>query len=77
VIAQVAERAGVQFRSVQVSEAQLRSADEICLSAATREIQPVTWLDGRPVGTGRPGPVWRRLFDELQRYKQEVQFSPW
>ena len=77
VIAQVAERAGVQFRSVQVSESQLRSADEICLSAATREIQPVTWLDGRPVGTGRPGPVWRRLFDELQRYKQEVQFSPW
>jgi len=77
VIEQMAERAGVPFRSVCVNEAQLRSADEICLSAATREIQPVTWLDGRPVGTGRPGPVWRRLFDELQRYKQEVQLSPW
>jgi D-alanine transaminase len=77
VIEQMAERAGVPFRSVPVSEAQLRSADEICLSAATREIQPVAWLDGQPVGTGRPGPVWRRLFDELQRYKQELQLSPW
>jgi D-alanine transaminase len=77
VIEQMAERAAVPFRSVPVSEAQLRSADEICLSAATREIQPVAWLDGQPVGTGRPGPVWRRLFDELQRYKQELQLSPW
>ncbi len=77
VIEQTAERAGVPFRSVPVSEAELRSADEICLSAATREIQPVTLLDGRPVGSGKPGPVWRRLFDELQRYKQELQSSPW
>lgn len=77
VIEQIAERAGVPFRSVPVSEAELRSADEICLSAATREIQPVTLLDGRPVGSGKPGPVWRRLFDELQRYKQELQSSPW
>ncbi len=77
VIEQIAERAGVPFRSIPVSEAELRSADEICLSAATREIQPVTLLDGRPVGSGKPGPVWRRLYDELQRYKQELQFTPW
>lgn len=77
VIEQIAERAGLLFRSVPVSEAELRSADEICLSAATREIQPVTLLDGRPVGNGKPGPVWRRLFDELQRYKQELSTQPW
>jgi len=77
VIEQMAERAGIPFRSVRVSESELRSADEICLSAATREIQPVTSLDGRPICTGKPGPIWRRLFDELQRYKQELQFEPW
>lgn len=77
VIEQIATRAGVPFRSVPVSEADLRSANEICLSAATREIQPVTLLDGRPVGNGKPGPVWRRLFDDLQLYKQELQPSPW
>jgi D-alanine transaminase len=77
VVEQMAERAGITYRSVTVSESQLRSADEICLSAATREVQPVTWLDGRAVGAGKPGPVWRRLFDELQRYKQELSTQPW
>jgi D-alanine transaminase len=77
VVELMAERAGVPYRSVPVSESHLRSADEICLSAATREIQPVTWLDGRAVGAGKPGPVWRRLFDELQRYKQELSTQPW
>ncbi len=77
VVELMAQRAGIPYRSVPVSESQLRSADEICLSAATREVQPVTGLDGRAVGAGKPGPVWRRLFDELQRYKQELSTQPW
>jgi D-alanine transaminase len=48
-------------RSVRVSEAQLRGADEIWLSAATRGVVAVTSLDGLPVGTGRPGPLWHRM----------------
>lgn len=48
-------------RSVPVSEAALRAADEIWLSAATRGVVPVTKLDGSNVGTGRPGPVWLRM----------------
>ena len=52
-------------------------ADEIWISAATREVQPVTTLDGEPVGAGRPGPLWRRVYDEFQRWKQELQAQPW
>jgi D-alanine transaminase len=58
---QLAEEHGVPARSVPVSEAELRGADEIWLSAATRGIVPVTVLDGRQVGAGVPGPVWQRL----------------
>jgi D-alanine transaminase len=72
VVAQMAERVGISFRSVPVSESQFRSAEEVWLSAATREIQPVT-----RVGTGKPGPVWRRVYDELQHYKQELASQPW
>lgn len=36
-------------------------ADEAFLSSATTLIYPVTEIDGRPVGEGRPGPVTRRL----------------
>ncbi len=76
-IEELAARAGVTCRLVPVSEAQLRAADEVWLSAATRELQPVTALDGHVVGTGRPGPVWRRVYEALQRYKQELAGTPW
>jgi D-alanine transaminase len=77
IIEEIAERAGVQWRSVPVSEANLRAADEILLGAATREIQPVTTLDGQPVGNGKPGPVWRKLHDAFQAYKREIAGTPW
>jgi D-alanine transaminase len=77
VIEEIAHRAGVQWRSVAVSEADLRGASEILLGAATREVQPVTSLDGQPVGSGKPGPVWRKLFDAFQSYKQSLAGTPW
>ena len=77
VIEELAARTGVPCRAAAVSEADLRRADEIWISAATREVQPVTTLDGKPVGTGRPGPLWRRVYDEFQRWKQELQNQPW
>ncbi|MDE2219160.1 MAG: aminotransferase class IV [Gammaproteobacteria bacterium] len=52
---------GIACRSIAVSEAALRGADEIWLSAATRGVVPVTRLDGVAVGSGRPGPLWQRM----------------
>ena len=56
---------------------EVRSATEILLGAATREIQPVTTLDDKPVGDGKPGPVWRKLYDAYQAYKRDVAGTPW
>jgi len=77
VIEEIAERAGITWRSAPVSEAELRSADEVLLGAATREVQPVTTLDGRPVGTGKPGPIWRKLWNAYQQYKRDIAGTPW
>ena len=77
VIEEIAGQAGVKWRAVAVSEAELRSAEEILLGAATREVQPVSLLDGKPVGTGKPGPVWRKLYDAYQAYKRELAGTPW
>jgi D-alanine transaminase len=77
VMEEMASRAGIPFRSTRVSESELRGADEVWISAATREVQPVTTLDGRPVGSGKPGRLWRRIHDELQRYKRELSGTPW
>jgi D-alanine transaminase len=46
--------------------AALRSAQEIWISSSTREILPVTALDGAPVGNGRPGRIWAEIYRELQ-----------
>jgi D-alanine transaminase len=77
VIDELAERIRLPHRWTRISETELRSADEIWLSAATREVVPVTLLDGRPVGHGKPGQAWRRIYNEFQRYKQELAGQPW
>jgi D-alanine transaminase len=74
---EVATSAGVAYKSAPVSEKELRTADEVWISAATREVQPVTKLDGKPVGTGKPGPVWRRVYEQWQSYKRDLQGQPW
>ncbi len=61
--------AGVECKERLVTQDELRRADEIWLTSSTREIVPVTELDGRRVGDGRPGPLWQRahaLYQELK-----------
>src|SRR4029077_11129323 len=73
----LAPRAALHCRVTPVSEAQLRAADEVWISAATREVQPVTSLDAHPIGSGKPGPLWRRIHQALQDYKRELAGTPW
>jgi D-alanine transaminase len=77
VIEEICGRAGLPWRATRVTEEELRSADEIWVSAATREVQPVTRLDGHPVGSGTPGPAWRRAWQAFQDYKRELASQPW
>lgn len=55
------QEAGIATTTEPITTAQLAHADEIWLASATREVLPVTRLDDEPVGTGTPGPLWRRL----------------
>ncbi len=67
-IEELADRHGIARRVEPVAEAQLRSADEVWLTAATRGVVAVTRLDGVPVGTGAPGPLWRRMQALVEGY---------
>jgi D-alanine transaminase len=77
VVEELAARTGIVHRARRVTQSELRGAQEIWLSSAAREIVPVTALDGAAVGSGRPGPLWRRIYDALQEYKCEVAEQPW
>jgi D-alanine transaminase len=57
----IARQCGLSCGDEPISEERLRRADEIWIAAATRGIAPVVTLDDRPVGSGRPGPVWRQV----------------
>jgi len=45
---------------------QTKQAEEIWITSSTREIFPVTRIDGQAVGNGQPGTMWRTMFDLLQ-----------
>jgi D-alanine transaminase len=53
----------------RVSREEVLSADEVLLSSATKEILPVTQIDGKPVGSGTPGPVFAQLYAGYQAAK--------
>jgi D-alanine transaminase len=54
----------------EVSEYELRTGQELLLTSSTREIMPITRLDGKPVGEGKPGAMFARLYRLYQSYKQ-------
>src|SRR5690606_12980305 len=51
----------VEERTLQTSD--LWNADEAFITGTTREITPVSKVDGRPFGDGKPGPVTRTLLE--------------
>ncbi|MGE0313316.1 MAG: D-amino acid aminotransferase [Lautropia sp.] len=60
---------GMPFESARLTIDEVRTADELMVTSATKEILAITELDGKPVGDGRPGPVFRRLLDAYQQAK--------
>ena len=70
---ELCEEEGIAYNLRPIPEADVLSADELLLSSATKEVLPVTTLDGQPVGhgalRGKPGPVYARLFEAYQRAK--------
>jgi len=54
-------RAGIPVEEGRLPEAELRGAEEVFLTSTVRGVAPVTKVDGRPVGDGRPGPVAGRV----------------
>jgi D-alanine transaminase len=60
-VLRLAQRAGIPEREQSLTRAELPRIDEMFLTGTTFEVLPVTRVDGRPVGTGHPGPITRRL----------------
>lgn len=72
VIQELCAQQGIPFELRRIARDEVLAADELMLSSATKEVLPITRLDGQPVGSGQPGPVCARLYAAYQRAKDAL-----
>lgn len=71
-LAELCVRCGLDYELRRVPREEVLQADELMLTSATREILPITRVDGVPVGNGQPGPVYQRLIEAYQAATREA-----
>jgi D-alanine transaminase len=72
VVVELARANGVPLEFRDIPEADVRSADELWVTSSSKEVLAVVELDGKRIGDGRPGPVFRRMYQLYQEFKQKV-----
>jgi D-alanine transaminase len=72
VVLELAAAAKLPHEVREIRESEVKTADELWLTSSTKEVLAVTALDGKPVGDGKPGPVFRRMWQLYQDFKQQV-----
>ena len=72
VVVELARASGMPIELREVVEAEVRAADEVWVTSSSKEVLAIVTLDGKPVGEGRPGPAFRRMYGLYQDFKQNV-----
>jgi len=72
VVLELAATHGIPHQVREISEAEVRAADELWMTSSTKEIMAIVKLDGAPVGAGAPGPLAQRMDGLYQNFKQQV-----
>lgn len=68
VVLEIAREAGLTPIEEAVSPARAAAMDELFIAVTTRDIVPVVALDGRPIGSGKPGRFTQALMDGFRQY---------
>jgi D-alanine transaminase len=72
VILEIAAANNIPHEVRKILKAEIFSADELLLTSSTKEVLAITQLDGKPVGTGKPGATFAKLHSLYQDYKRNV-----
>jgi D-alanine transaminase len=72
VILELAAAHGIKTAIRKIMKEELFSADELLLTSSTREVMPITSLDGHAIGNGKPGAMFARLYPLYQTFKKEI-----
>lgn len=71
-VLELAQANAMPYEVRDIREAEVRTADELWLTSSGREVQAIVTLDGLPVGSGVPGPLYRRMIELYQAYKKSI-----
>jgi D-alanine transaminase len=74
-VLELAEANNIPVEIGYFAEDRIRAADELWISSSTREILAIISLDGKAIGAGKPGAVFRRMYALYQDYKKHVMRS--
>ena len=66
VVIEIAREQGIPVKERPFSQADLFQLDELFVSGTTTDVTPIVEVDGRKIGSGKPGPVSRQLYSGLQ-----------
>lgn len=72
VVLELAAANGIPHQVRRITAGEVFDADELLLTSSTKEVLPITQLDGKPVGTGKPGAMFARLHKLYQDFKRDV-----
>jgi D-alanine transaminase len=72
VVLELAAAKGIAVELRAIPEQEVRSADELWVTSSSKEVLAVATLDGKPVGNGRPGPMFQTLHQAFQEFKRKV-----
>ena len=68
----LAREGGLPVEEREISAEELAGADEVWITSTGHEIWPVGEVDGKPVGNGEPGVMFKALDDLFQQAKQRA-----
>jgi len=72
VVVELAQGAGMPIEFRDISEAEVRAAEELWVTSSSKEVLAIVTLDGKPIGDGKPGPVFRCMYGLYQEFKRTV-----
>ncbi len=72
VVLELAHANGMSVEIREISEQEVKTANEIWVTSSTKEVLAVTTLDERTVGSGKPGAVFKKMHRLYQDYKRTV-----
>jgi len=72
VVLEIAAANHIPHEVRRIAATEVFNADELLLTSSTKEVLAITTLDGKPVGTGKPGPMFAKLHKLYQDFKLNV-----